>query len=61
MPTYEFECVKCNEHSEIFKKINDPHPTICPKCGKDGLVRAYRQAPGVEFKGQNWVKNGGQY
>jgi len=36
MPTYEFKCLKCGYHLEVFKSISEKDKGLdltCPKCG----------------------------
>jgi putative FmdB family regulatory protein len=61
MPSYDYECLKCNHVENVFKKMSEPHPTICTRCGEDTLVRLYNSAPTVEFKGKGWMKTDGKY
>lgn len=41
MPIYEYYCANCEAIIEIKKHMNDPNPTKCPKCGKEGLQRRF--------------------
>lgn len=61
MPLFDFKCIKCNEVVELNKKINEPDPLKCPKCGKNALERTWTKAPGVEYKGKGWFKTTGSY
>ncbi|MFC1588368.1 FmdB family zinc ribbon protein [Planctomycetota bacterium] len=33
MPTYEYECKKCNHRFEKFQKMKDKALKTCPECG----------------------------
>ncbi len=33
MPTYQYQCSKCDYEFEEFQKISDPPIKTCPKCG----------------------------
>jgi putative FmdB family regulatory protein len=52
MPIYEFECLKCKAHIEVFQKINDKPPVKCRKCG--GRLERQVSAPAIQFKGSGW-------
>jgi putative FmdB family regulatory protein len=53
MPTYEYECVKCQHTFEEFQKITDKPLTSCPKCsGK--LRRLITGGAGIIFKGSGF-------
>lgn len=54
MPLYEYQCVQCNERTEIIQKISDPPYTHCPKCGGD--MKKLFSAPAIQFKGSGWYK-----
>jgi putative FmdB family regulatory protein len=61
MPYYDYQCTKCGEIIEINKKISEPHPTICTKCGQEGLIRVHTSPAFVEYKGKGWFKTDGKY
>jgi putative FmdB family regulatory protein len=52
MPIYEYECLKCNAHIEVFQKMSDKPPTKCRKCG--GRLEKKFSAPAIQFKGSGW-------
>lgn len=52
MPIYEFECRKCNSHTEVFQKMSDKLPTKCRKCG--GRLEKLFSASAIQFKGSGW-------
>ncbi|MCA1574411.1 MAG: zinc ribbon domain-containing protein [Acidobacteria bacterium] len=52
MPIYEFECQKCNAHTEIFQKMSDKPPIKCDKCG--GRLEKQVSASAIQFKGSGW-------
>ena len=31
MPTYEYQCEKCNQTFEVFQSMKDEAYTVCPK------------------------------
>lgn len=45
MPTYDFRCKHCRQHSEVQQSMSAPVPT-CPSCG-GGLERWFHAAPVV--------------
>ena len=45
-PHYDYECEDCGD-LEIFHSIMDDAHTVCPECGKNGLVR--QVSTGVAF------------
>ncbi|MFH1287374.1 MAG: FmdB family zinc ribbon protein [bacterium] len=53
MPTYDYECEKCEYVFEQFQKINDKHLETCPKChGK--VKRLISAGAGIIFKGSGF-------
>ena len=52
MPIYEYECRKCQAHTEAFQKVTDKPLTKCPKCG--GRLDKRISAPAIQFKGSGW-------
>lgn len=53
MPTYEYECIRCNYRFDEFQKITDKALTICPKC-KGKLRRLITGGVGLIFKGSGF-------
>jgi putative FmdB family regulatory protein len=61
MPTYEYECAKCNKEFEIFQSMKDDSLTVCPKdkCrmktwGKGKVKRKLGVGAGFIFKGSGF-------
>lgn len=52
MPIYEYECKKCNAHTEVLQKFSDKPLTKCRKCG--GRLEKLLSAPAIQFKGSGW-------
>ena len=52
MPIYEYECRKCQAHTEAFQKVSDKPLTKCKKCG--GRLEKVISAPAIQFKGSGW-------
>jgi putative FmdB family regulatory protein len=50
MPTYDYECKKCQHKFEISQKMTDKPLTTCPKC-KGSLRRLIGAGSGIIFKG----------
>lgn len=53
MPTYEYECTKCNYIFEEFQKITDKPLQRCPKCSSK-LRRLISGGVGLIFKGSGF-------
>ena len=49
MPTYEYDCSKCNIRFEVIRKFSETGGNVCPRCGGEGQ-RVYF-APHLVFKG----------
>jgi putative FmdB family regulatory protein len=52
MPIYEYECRKCNAHTEVLQKYSDKPLTKCRKCG--GRLEKLLSAAAIQFKGSGW-------
>jgi putative FmdB family regulatory protein len=52
MPIYEYQCKKCNSHTEAFQKTTDKPLVKCAKCG--GRLEKLISAPAIQFKGSGW-------
>ncbi|MDR2803295.1 MAG: hypothetical protein LBB22_03275 [Treponema sp.] len=50
MPTYEYECKKCNHVFERFQSMNDEPVKVCPECG-GAVRRLINGGAGVIYKG----------
>ena len=53
MPTYEYECLKCKDHFEVFQSITAPLLKKCSKC-KGRLRRRIGTGAGIIFKGSGF-------
>jgi putative FmdB family regulatory protein len=51
MPTYDYECQKCNHAFEHSQGMSDKKLVTCPECKKKSLVRLVGGGAGVVFKG----------
>ena len=55
MPTYEYECDKCNKRFDLFQSMKDDPIKKCPKCG--GKVhRLIGGGSGIIFKGTGFYE-----
>ena len=54
MPTYEYACRACGEHTEVVQSFKDEPLTECPKCG--GELRKVFAPIGIAFKGSGFYK-----
>lgn len=50
MPTYDYQCTKCNARFEVFHAMGDTQPRQCPKCGKSAK-RLISAGVGIIVKG----------
>lgn len=55
MPTYEYECKKCNHAFEQFQRMSDAPLKRCPKC-KGALRRLMGTGAGIIFKGSGFYQ-----
>lgn len=53
MPTYEYECLRCDHKFEIFQGMSDRPRKRCPKC-RGKLRRVIGTGSGVLFKGSGF-------
>src|SRR5271169_30775 len=61
MPTYEYQCEKCNQTFEVFQSMKDEAYTVCPKefCrleawGAGTVKRLIGTGAGLIFKGSGF-------
>lgn len=59
MPTYEYKCSECGLKIELEKRMSDPDPTDCTKCG--GPVKQVISASGFTLKGRGWYETDYKY
>jgi putative FmdB family regulatory protein len=53
MPTYEYECKKCNHVFECFQSIKDEPISACPECGGE-VRRLINGGAGIIYKGSGF-------
>jgi len=53
MPTYVYECKKCNQTFELEQRMSEDALTTC-QCGQNGDVKRVIQAAGIAFKGSGF-------
>lgn len=56
MSTYDVRCNSCGEEFEITKKMVDPIPNACEKCGVsfDGVLSQVITTSKFSLKGEGW-------
>ena len=54
MPTYEYACTECGEHTDVVQSFSDPPLATCPVCG--GAVRKVFSPVGIVFKGSGFYR-----
>lgn len=55
MPTYEYECLKCDYSFDSFQLITALPLTTCPKCGGK-LRRLISGGAYIIYKGDGWTE-----
>jgi len=53
MPTYEYECQKCQHRFELFQSIKDEPRKTCPKC-RGRVKRVLGTGGAIIFKGSGF-------
>ena len=54
MPTYEYVCLDCRTHVEVFQRIVEDPLTTCGACG--GRLRKVFHPAGILFKGSGFYR-----
>lgn len=54
MPTYEYACIDCGTHIEVFQRIGDEPLRVCGVCG--GPVRKVFHPAGILFRGSGFYR-----
>jgi putative FmdB family regulatory protein len=52
MPTYEYACLSCGHHIEVYQRFSDEPLTVCGVCG--GPLRKVFHPAGILFKGSGF-------
>jgi putative FmdB family regulatory protein len=55
MPTYEYECTKCDHRFEAFQSMKDEPLKRCPKC-RCKIRRALGSGAGIIFRGTGFYE-----
>ena len=55
MPTYEYECTKCNKKFEAFQRMTENPLDKCPHCGGKPK-RMISSGSGIIFKGSGFYE-----
>jgi len=53
MPTYDYRCTQCGHVFELFHRITDDTPKLCPNCGSTA-VRVPSGGAGLLFHGSGF-------
>jgi len=56
MPTYDYECKKCNLIVEVYKSFTDETAVTCEKCGSD-MERKISGGENIVYRGSGWARN----
>lgn len=52
MPTYEYACMSCGTHVEVYQRFSEDALTVCGVCG--GPLRKVFHPAGILFKGSGF-------
>ena len=55
MPTYEYECQRCDHVFERFQSMTDEPLKRCPKC-RGKVIRLFGTGAGIIFKGSGFYE-----
>jgi putative FmdB family regulatory protein len=56
MPTYDYQCRKCDHTWELFQPITAKPVKKCPECGKPSARRVIGPGAGIIFKGSGFYQ-----
>lgn len=56
MPTYDYECKKCDHRWELFQSITASPIRKCPECGKLSARRVIGPGAGIIFRGSGFYQ-----
>lgn len=55
MPTYSYECKKCNHEFDTVQRITEEPLKDCPKCSEEqSLQKVIKGTGGFSLKGTGW-------
>ncbi len=54
MPTYEYACLQCERHIEVYQSFSEEPLSTCPHCG--GVLRKVFHPAGILFRGSGFYK-----
>ena len=54
MPTYNYQCGKCEIEFSLFKSIKEEKEVNCPKCESEDVERLITGGTGMIFKGDGF-------
>lgn len=43
MPTYDFQCQKCNKNFTVMVSLKDKDKTTCPQCGSKEIKQQFKR------------------
>jgi putative FmdB family regulatory protein len=52
VPTYEYACLDCGNHVEVYQRFSDEPLSVCGVCG--GALRKVFHPAGILFKGSGF-------
>lgn len=58
MPIYVYKCASCEKVSDFRMKMSDPHPHVCPKCGKENTLSKQIGGGAFRLEGGGWFSQG---
>lgn len=56
MPTYEYECGKCDHTFEVFQSMTDKPIRVCPECKGRKVRRLIGTGAAIIFKGSGFYQ-----
>ena len=56
MPTYEYECGKCDHTFEVFQSMADKPIRVCPECKGRKVRRLIGTGAAIIFKGSGFYQ-----
>lgn len=56
VPTYEYECPRCETHFDVFQRMSDAPLDRCPHCNSRRVRRLLGTGAGIIFKGSGFYE-----